>query len=85
MNSVRAESSGRRALLTLGSMTAGPFTGELRVRVYSGSPFLHFEAALGLEEEQVAYIYDFVLDGDWTSVAWKDNVTDRWKRAAPVW
>jgi hypothetical protein len=83
VKSVRAESAGKRVLLTLGSMTAGPFTGELLVHVYSGSPFLHFEAALGLEEKQVAYIYDFVLDGDWTSVAWKDNVTDQWKRAAP--
>jgi hypothetical protein len=83
VKSVRAESSGKRALLTLGSMTAGPFSGEFRVHVYSGSPFLHFEAALGLEEKQVAYIYDFVLDGDWKSVAWKDNAAEAWKRVAP--
>jgi hypothetical protein len=83
MKSVRATSAGRRARVTLGSMTAGVFSGELHVLVYSGSPFLHFEAALGLEEKQVAYIYDFVLDGDWKGVAWKDNVTDQWIRVAP--
>src|SRR6185295_5306371 len=83
LRGVRAESAGRRAAITLGSMTAGPFNGELRVHVYSGSPFLHFEAALGLEEKQVAYIYDFVLDGDWKHVAWKDNVKDEWVRVAP--
>ncbi|HEV3028807.1 MAG TPA: hypothetical protein VG457_14605, partial [Planctomycetota bacterium] len=81
--SVRATSTGRRARITLGSMTAGVFSGELHVLIYSGSPFLHFEAALGLEEKQVAYLYDFVLDGDWKSVAWKDNLTDRWVRVAP--
>jgi hypothetical protein len=83
MKSVRAMSSGKRVRLTLGSLRAGVFSGELHVLIYSGSPFLHFEAALGLEVEQVAYIYDFVLEGDWKSVAWKDNVTDQWVRVAP--
>ena len=83
LSSVRASSEGKRARLTLGSMAAGVFSGELHVSVYSGSPFLHFEAALGLEENQVAYIYDFTLEGDWKSVAWKDNVTDQWVRVAP--
>src|SRR5579859_4573765 len=81
--SIRATSSGRRVRITLGSLTAGVFSGELHVLIYSGSPFLHFEAALGTEEKQVAYIYDFVLDGDWKSVAWKDNQTDQWVRVAP--
>ncbi len=80
---VRAESAGARAVLTLGRMSAGPFSGELRLHLYEGSPFLHFDAALGLEEKQVAYIYDFVLDGDWKSVAWKDNTTDAWMRVSP--
>jgi hypothetical protein len=83
VRSVRAESAGSRAVVTLGALSAGPFSGELRVHVYAGSPFLHLDAALGLEQKQVAYIYDFVLDGDWKSVAWKDNVRDAWTRVAP--
>jgi hypothetical protein len=80
---VRVEGAGSRATLTLGTLTAPPFAGELRVHLYSGSPFLHVDAALSLEEREVAYIYDFVLEGDWASVAWKDNLTDRWVRVAP--
>src|SRR5882672_1733349 len=82
-NGVAVASAGSRVTITLASMSAGPFAGEMNVHVYAGSPFLHFDAALGLEEKQVAYIYDFTLDGEWKRYAWKDNVDDRWIRSAP--
>jgi hypothetical protein len=83
LKSVRVESAGARASISFSKISAGPFSGELVVHVYAGSPFFQVEAAMGLEEKLVAYIYDFVLEGDWRSVAWKDNVSDQWMRAAP--
>lgn len=83
LSTVRVESAGARASVSFSTLSAGPFSGELILRFYAGSPFFHVEAAMGLEQKLVAYIYDFTLDGDWTTVAWKDNVTDRWTRVAP--
>src|SRR6185295_2933714 len=83
LKSARVESAGFRASLHFSRLSAGPFSGDLVVRFYVGSPFFHVEAAMGLEEKLVAYIYDFTLDGDWKSVAWKDNVGDQWVRVAP--
>lgn len=81
MKSVKVESVGARATLTFSGVTAGPFSGDLVLRFYAGSPFVHVEAAMSLEEKAVAYIYDFTLEGEWSGVAWKDNVTDEWQRA----
>jgi hypothetical protein len=83
LTSARVESDGTRAWISFPTLSAGPFSGELVVRFYAGSPFFHFEAAMSLEEKLVAYVYDFMLEGDWKSVAWKDNVSDRWTRVAP--
>jgi hypothetical protein len=81
--SARVESDGARASIAFSKLSAGPFSGELVLRFYAGSPFIHVEAAMGLEENLVAYIYDFTLDGDWKSVSWKDNVTEQWTRVVP--
>jgi len=83
LSSARVESEGARASIAFSKVSAGPFSGELVVRVYAGSPFLHVEAAMGLEEKLVAYIYDFTLEGDWKTVAWKDHVREQWVRVAP--
>lgn len=81
LKAVRVESAGIRASIHFSNLTAGPFSGELIVRLYAGSPFLHVEAALKNEEKLLAYIYDFQLDGDWQGAAWKDHQNDQWKRA----
>ncbi|RPH51713.1 MAG: hypothetical protein EHM91_00925 [Planctomycetota bacterium] len=81
--SARVESAGARASIAFSTLSAGPFSGELIFRFYAGSPFFRVEAALGLEQTLVAYIYDFTLDGDWKSVAWKDNVGEQWTRVVP--
>jgi hypothetical protein len=80
---VRVESAGRRATIALSRFSAGPFSGELVFRIYDGSSFIQVEAAMGLEEKNVAYIYDAVLDGDFKAIAWKD-LQDQFVRAAPV-
>jgi hypothetical protein len=83
LSSARVESDGARASIAFSKLSAGPFSGELVVRFYAGSPFVHVEAALSLEEKLVAYLYDFTLAGDWKTVAWNDNATEQWIRVAP--
>lgn len=82
IRSARVESAGRRSEIRLSRLSAGPFAGELVIRLYDGSPLVHLEAALGLDERRVAYIYDFLLAGDFPGFAWKD-LEDRFVRAAP--
>ncbi|MBM3836741.1 MAG: hypothetical protein FJ398_02055 [Verrucomicrobia bacterium] len=82
LKTVRVESAGTRAAMHFSNLTAGPFTGELVVRLYSGSPFVHVEAALKNDGKLLAYIYDFQLEGAWKRVAWKSNETDQWVRAS---
>src|SRR5262245_15164361 len=50
LKSARVESAGARASIALSKLSAGPFSGELVLRFYAGSPFFHVEAAMGLEE-----------------------------------
>jgi hypothetical protein len=72
LESARAESEGERLSLHFPGLAAGPFRGELVITLFAGSPLVFLEAALSLDEKDIAYIYDFVLEGDWTTVAWKD-------------
>jgi hypothetical protein len=83
LQTVRVESAGQRATIALGRLSAGPFSGELVFRIYDGSPFVQVEAAMGLEEKGVAYIYDAVLDGEFKTIVWKD-LQDQFTRAAPT-
>ena len=80
---VRAESAGRRTSLAFAGLAAGPFSGELAVTIYAGSPLLHVEAAMGVAERLVAYVYDFVLEGTFSEYAWKDTA-DRFVRVPAV-
>lgn len=82
LSAVRIESTGTRAAITFSKLSSGPFTGNLVARFYAGSPLIHLEAAMAIEQSSTAYIYDFTLEGDWTNAAWKDNETDRWTHAA---
>ena len=78
--SVRVTSAGRRAALHFGPVTAGPFAGELVVRLYAGSPLLHIEAALANRAKNLAYCYDALLDGEFSRFAWK-SAHDEFLRA----
>ena len=82
-NHVQVESAGSRATVTFNGLSAGPFSGELVFYLYNGSPLVHVEAALGLSEKGVAYIYDAVLDGDFKTIVWKD-LEDKFVRLTPA-
>lgn len=60
---VRVTSTGRRATIAIGGLSAGPFSGDLLMHLYDGSPFVHFQAAMTHNEPGRAYIYDAYLDG----------------------
>lgn len=79
----RVTNADGRASITLGKLVAGPFTGELIVRLYAGSPLLHFEAALTATQPRMAYVYDFVLEGDFPTVAWM-TPEGAWTREKPA-
>jgi hypothetical protein len=82
LKNVRVGSSGNRAMISFSQISAGPFSGDLNIHIYAGSPLLQVDAAMSLEEKAGAYIYDAVLDGDFKTIAWKD-LTDQFVRQTP--
>src|SRR5262249_55995968 len=54
----RVESQGRRAAISLNDLTIGPFQGELRFTLYSGTRLVHMEAVVSTQEESRAILYD---------------------------
>lgn len=69
-------SNARRATLTIGDVSAGPFHGQLRWTFYAGSSFVLQEAVLKTERSGTAYLYDSGLvcrQGKPTAMAWRDS------------
>ncbi len=83
LSGVKVSSRGERVTFQFSKMTAGPFSGDLLVHLYFGSALVHIEAALTNSSEDMAYIYDALLVGEFGTVAWKD-LTDRMQRVAPA-
>ena len=54
-------STARRATLSIGDFTAGPFRGQLRWTFYADNPFILQEAVLQTQQDGVAYLYDMGL------------------------
>ncbi|HYE19913.1 MAG TPA: hypothetical protein VEA69_15800, partial [Tepidisphaeraceae bacterium] len=72
---LRAEASGggRRVDVRVGKLTAGPFAGDLVVRVFDGSPLVQVTAGMAPTGENVAYVYDAqVVGGGIGCVAWEE-------------
>lgn len=59
--SVTAESQHRRATVTIGDITAGPFQGKLRWTFYADNPFVLQEAVVSTERPRTAFLYDMGL------------------------
>ena len=83
LKAVTVETHGNRARICFDTISAGPFSGELRFEIYNASPLLQVIAAMRLEEKGVAYIYDALLEGDFKTICWK-NLRDEFVRMAPV-
>jgi hypothetical protein len=76
LREARVTSSGRRATVTLGTLTLGPFRGTWQFTVYGGSPLVHLEAVVRTDEDGRAILYDLGLvqaEPRWRSIAWMDT------------
>jgi hypothetical protein len=73
---VRVERAAERATVRLGTVSAGPFSGELRFNVYARSRLIQAEAVMRTREDLRAFVYDAGLvgrDAGWKSLAWTDT------------
>jgi hypothetical protein len=55
---VRVASQGHRATVSIGDLTIGPFTGELRITLYPGANLVHVETVVHTQEDRRAILYD---------------------------
>ena len=73
-DSVRVVSeSDQRVKLSFSNLQLGPFAGELVCYLYDGSPLLHLQANMVVDQPWVAYIYDAICFADFSNVAYKDS------------
>lgn len=69
-------SNARRATLTIGDLTAGPFQGQLRWTFYAGSSFVLQEAVMTTDRKGTAFLYDTGLicrGARPTAMSWRDS------------
>ncbi|HEV8291753.1 MAG TPA: hypothetical protein VGP94_07500, partial [Tepidisphaeraceae bacterium] len=83
LSSVKVKSKGDRVTIVFSGLSAGPFSGALLVHLYDSSPLVHVEGAMGIEKQDVAYIYDALLVGEFRTIAWKD-LSDQFQRKPPA-
>ena len=78
-NKATATSKAQRATLSLGEVTAGPFSGELRWTFYAGNPFVLQEAIVQTSQDKVAFLYD-------TGLVFRENIPDQlfWRSSTDV-
>lgn len=68
-------SNGSRTRVIVSKVNAGPFSGELEVVFYNGSPLLNIAAVVATEKDSTAIIYDAGLTSktpQWEEVFWSN-------------
>jgi hypothetical protein len=83
LTKVKVRTEGFHTTLTFSSISAGPFSGDLLVHFYAASPLVRIEAAMKNEKDELAYIYDALLAGQFQTIAWKD-LGDRLQHQKPA-
>jgi hypothetical protein len=58
LRQVRVASQGKRATLSIGEITMGPFSGELQFSLYKGAPLVQIETVVHTNEDRRAVLYD---------------------------
>jgi hypothetical protein len=69
---VALASAGKRATIRLSKLSAGPFSGDLEIHIYAGSPLLHVQAAMTPTGKDLAYIYDATIKAAPMRLAYQD-------------
>lgn len=81
------QSEGSRTVISVGSITAPGFTGNLQITLYNGSPLFNIAAVLSTAIDSTAIVYDAGLvckEMEWQNVAWCD-VSDKMQAIQPLW
>ena len=77
INSVKIISDGpSRINIIVSKISAGTFNGDLIFKFYSGSPFILVEAKMLSNEIRCAYLFDGLLTGTFSDIAYKSNILD---------
>ena len=80
---VKVTGEGVRAAISFSTISAGTFSGDLVLYLYSGSPLIHPEAAMVTRTPWAAYIYDALISGNTGTICYKNSV-DQFVRTTPV-
>jgi hypothetical protein len=73
---LKVTTEGARTTVSIASVSASSFHGDLRFTFYRNSPLIHAESVVSTEKDGRAIIYDTGLTSpspDWTSLAWNDT------------
>ncbi len=76
LRNASVRSRGRRATVTLGELTAGPFAGHWEITVYAGARLIHLEAVVRTQRARTAFLYDMGLVSEAlpaSRLAWVDT------------
>lgn len=84
--SATIRSEGTRTVITIGSMKAPGFNGNLEITLYNGSPLLNIAAVMTTEKDSTAILYDAGLISKaaaWEKIGWSD-VREQMQSMKPV-
>lgn len=73
--SASVSSIGARTVITMGSIKAPGFTGNLEITLYNGSPLLNIAAVMSTDIDSTAILYDAGLiskTAAWEKIGWSD-------------
>lgn len=75
-SSAQLSSIGSRTVLTISTLQADKFSGDLEITFYNGSPLFNIAAVMSTKEDATAIVYDAGLvdkKGSWKNVSWVDT------------
>lgn len=78
-------SDGTRTVVRIGTAQAGPFSGDIEVTLYHGSPLFNVAAVMATQIDSTAILYDAGLvskNNPWDRIAWSD--TDNQLQSVPA-
>ncbi|MEO6933512.1 MAG: hypothetical protein ABI151_17900, partial [Chitinophagaceae bacterium] len=68
-------SVGSRTIVTIGTLSAADFTGNIEITLYHGSPLINIAAVMSTQTDSTAIVFDAGLISktmNWTDIAWSD-------------
>ncbi|WP_346237444.1 hypothetical protein ABDK00_018605 [Niabella insulamsoli] len=77
---------GASTIIRIDQLEAAPFSGQLQITVYNGSPLFNIAAVMSTARDSTAILYDAGLvnkKGNWKNIAWS-NVHDQMEYTHPA-